>query len=420
MLKLKEIIKNLNLFRKIGSVIVAIIVYIIIYNIYDPEITIKINNVQVQLENEDNLISQKKVYKITKNEKIDIYVKGKQSLIKGLKSEDINAIANLENLSIMNSVPINVNIPKLENEEIEIEFDQNNSLMLKIDDYVSKNFILEIIKENELPDNYYLYKDNCYRSIKISGPKEKIKQIEKVGIIVDLKELKPNYNKKLEIKLFDSFSNEINQDDLELDLKEFNYQPTIYTLKKVPLNINFVGNIPFGYNLNSSNYNPKEIIIASSENNLKKYSELNINYDISNLTESKKISLDLSNYIPNGIILAQDNLKINIDMIINKLILKEYEISTQELLIKNSSKDYIYNFIDDKNIVLTLMGDETIINNLSIEEITPYISIEENKIGTYVLPIKINDELDVTLVSNNEIKIEIIKDTKTKNKALDN
>jgi monomeric isocitrate dehydrogenase len=121
---------EINLLRKIGSLIFAIITYVIIYNIYDPIITVKIENVAVQIQNEDAITKLGKVYSIKENGFIDIYVKGKNSLVKDISNKDIKAIADLQNLSITNSVSINVEIPKLKNENIDISFEQNDTLHL--------------------------------------------------------------------------------------------------------------------------------------------------------------------------------------------------------------------------------------------------------------------------------------------------
>lgn len=409
MSNLRETIKRINLPRKIGSIIVAMIVYVIIYNIYDPVITIKIDDIPVEIQNEEALTSQNKVYEIDKNDTIDIYIKGKQSLIKNLSSKDVNAVANLENLSITNSVAINVTVPKLTNEDIEIIFDQNNTIHLSIDNYVTKTFNLEILKENEISDKYYLYNDNCSSTIKISGAQEKIKQINSVAIKVDLKSLKPNYKKDYDIKLFDSFENEISLNGLTLNIKEYSYQPTVYNINEIPLNVNFIGNIPFGYSLNATEYAPKIIKITGNDEVLKQYSDITINYDISNTMESKKVVLDLKEYLPEGIILMEEDSNVTINIKVDKLILKEFEFTTKDLGIKNLTENHTYKYLTTGKMTLTIMGDESLLKDLTIDKIAPYIDVNNKEAGTYVLSVKIPETFNLIVMSENKIEITIVK-----------
>ena len=403
---MEKITKNLP--RKIMSLVLAIILWLIIYNIYDPTIELKIDNIKVSILNENIITDLGKVYTIDKNDTISVYVKGKQSILKNLDETDVVATADLKDLSVSNSVTIQVSIPKLRNEDIEIDYSKNNTMHISLDNYVSKTFNLEIIKENDIDSNYYLDTDNCNEVIKISGPQEIVKSINKVAISVDATTLIPGYSNTYKIQLLDSFDKQINDSSLELSTKEYTYKPIIYNTKTIPLKISCVGEPAFGYSLTESSNSPSLIKIAGPDDDLKKYDELNIDYDISNLNQSKNVNIDLTKYLSSNIKIISDQTTAELQIKMNKLITKDYVFTTKDLTIKNLLENYTYKYETTGDILITVMGEEALLNNLTIDKISPYIDLENKSEGTYTLEVKIPEGLNISLTSQTTITINII------------
>lgn len=405
---MQKVKKTNNFTRKIYSTLIAVIIWIIIYNIYDPIITTKIDNIPVKIINEDAITDLGKVYTIDENENIEIYVTGKQSLVKNLTSNDITATANLKDLSITNSVGINVQIPKLSNEDIKINYEKNNNIHISLDNYVSRTFSLKVKKENTLNEKYYLEDDNCYEQIKISGPQQKINQIAEVYILVDESNLYPGSKKTYPIQIADNFGENIDSRQFTFSKEMYNYEPTIYNIQEAKININCVGNIPFGYSLNSETYIPQTIKISGPKELLKKYETINISYNVSNLNSSQNVILNLKDYLPEEIRIISDSSEITLTLTVEKLTLKEYVFDAKELTIKNLAENYTYKYETIDKIKITVMGEETFLSNLTIDKIAPFIDLENKEEGTYSVEIKIPEALNLDLISISTIEVSIL------------
>ncbi|OYP06199.1 hypothetical protein CG709_10120, partial [Lachnotalea glycerini] len=98
---------------KIISVLFAIVLWLIVVNIVDPVETKTFNNVHVTVENESVIKDQGKVYDITDNsDTISVSVKGRRSALEALKSTDLVAIADMKEMIVKDSVPIDVTASK--------------------------------------------------------------------------------------------------------------------------------------------------------------------------------------------------------------------------------------------------------------------------------------------------------------------
>ena len=107
----KNIFKNMWL--KIISVVVAVLIWITLANIYDGEVSVTLNNVSVQLTNINSVTDKGYSYEILNGGKISVNITGPKSKVSNIKANDIVATADLSDLNMFtNSVDIDVSIVK--------------------------------------------------------------------------------------------------------------------------------------------------------------------------------------------------------------------------------------------------------------------------------------------------------------------
>lgn len=404
-----------NLFSKILSFICALLIWIIVYNISDPVITIQQSNIPIIILNENSITSKNKVYSIQGDKTINFYIKGKQSIIKSIKPSDINVTADLSRLSDVNAVKINIEIPKYAN-EIEIIYGKYDTLKVSLDNLVSKTFDLDVIPIEELSNKYFIYNHNIDKEIKITGAQQIINKISKIYIEPNLKYIKPNYKAELTIKAKDNFGSELDLSSLTLDNQSVSYNPTIYNVKEVDLNINCIGEVPYGYQLNKNDFNPSKVFITGTDDELKNINEINVNYDITGMTNSKTIKFKLNDYIENpNIYLIDEKIEITLTLEIEQFSTKTFKLKTTDISIKNMPEKMTLEFLTELNNDLTInvMGSKDILSNLQIEDINPYVDFKDLSLGQHNLPIQIiNDNLKLINTSNLNFELkEIVPET---------
>ena len=105
--KLKMSLTN-NIGLKFLAVLIALVLWLAIVNVNDPEKTITVSNIPISVTNENAITSRDMVYNVKSEQYLNITVSGKRSIVSNLSAEDFRATASLKELSKVNSIPVDV------------------------------------------------------------------------------------------------------------------------------------------------------------------------------------------------------------------------------------------------------------------------------------------------------------------------
>ena len=125
-----------NVGLKILSLFLAVLLWVIIMNIDDPYITKTIDDIPVNILNENAVEENNKMYEIDSGDTATIKVKGKRSIIDGLKADDFKAIADFKQMSMTYAVPIQISVKessRVSESDIEI-LRQTEMMTLSLED----------------------------------------------------------------------------------------------------------------------------------------------------------------------------------------------------------------------------------------------------------------------------------------------
>ena len=103
--KLKMSLTN-NIGLKFLAVLIALVLWLAIVNVNDPEKTITVSNIPISVTNESAITSRDMVYNVKSEQYLNITVSGKRSIVSNLSAEDFRATASLKELSKVNSIPV--------------------------------------------------------------------------------------------------------------------------------------------------------------------------------------------------------------------------------------------------------------------------------------------------------------------------
>ena len=162
----------------------SLFLWLFILNANDPIKTITFSNIPVQIQNEQVLSDINKYYSITKGNRVDVKITGRNSQLKNLTRDDIEAFADFKNISITYAVPIEL---FTDVEGINYEIVGNEILNIEIEDgkQLEQDILMNVSgigKEGEYLKEIIL-NDN---TVVISGPKSLIDTIDRATIDVDL------------------------------------------------------------------------------------------------------------------------------------------------------------------------------------------------------------------------------------------
>ena len=117
-----------NIGYKLLAIIFAVLLWLVVVNITDYTITVKIEDIPVDQKNSDVLEDLDQVYEVVKGDTVDIYVKGRRSVVGNLTAKNFYAYADVTQMSITNSVQIYVE-PRNKSLEDEISIEYADNIM---------------------------------------------------------------------------------------------------------------------------------------------------------------------------------------------------------------------------------------------------------------------------------------------------
>lgn len=407
--------KNLGL--KILSLGLAALIWFIIVNIDDPAI-IRTFRLSVEKRNEDVIASQGMCYEVLEGDAVTITVKGKRSVVESLTTSDFSAYADLSKLSRWNAVPIKVELTKYlaESDTPSITLGSVDTLIVSLEETETKQFKVNVVKKGTVEEGYCIgdlkTKPNI---IQVTGAKSQISKIDEVRVEIDVSNASEDFTTSGVPKVYDVDGKEINSSKMTFSTAEVKVVGTLLNTKMIPVDIEIQGNPLYGYSYSSTEYEPKSVTIAGEMNALNEVSKIVIPIDITGQYTDIETEINLENYLPDGVILEEESLSVMVNIVIEKLQIKDFTFDVDDIQFKNLNDNLRFNYTNDttsSELVIKIMGREEELKKLKISDLNPYIDLKgKNKPGNYVIEVQFATIEGIEILNKPTVSIELTAET---------
>lgn len=416
----EKLTKNLGM--KILSLILATLLWIVIVNIDDP-ITTRPYDIVVEIQHEEAIKSLGKVYEVTEGSTVNVTVKAKRSVLDTIKISDIKAVADLSNLSYTNAVPITVSCTKPVEQ---LTLGKVSTLKVALEDIDTKQFRITIVPKGTEEEGYLIGSIKAKPNIiQVSGAKSQIARIDQIKVDIDVSNASEDFTAKGEPKAYDADGRSIDSSKLTFSNNNISVTATVLKTKTISLNIEAKGDPLTGYRFVDIEYEPKEVTIAGPSNILKDIYSIPIEVDINNAFINIEEEIDLTQYIPEGTILAEDSKSIMIKVTIEKLQDKIISFNTDDIEIKNLPSGATFNFNDDIEFNIKITGLAKDIKKVTIDTLKPSIDLEGLDLDTHQVELNVEKlegiqvldipTLSISLKGAEETTLENVQEEVTEN-----
>ncbi|MGE5473315.1 MAG: YbbR-like domain-containing protein [Ignavibacteriales bacterium] len=326
---MKKLGNNVRL--RVLSVFIAIILWIYVVNIQNPEVKREFDSIPVNVENVDLLSGYGLILSGDRANNISVKLKGNQDAVNKIQRNDIEAFADLKDIkgkisAGKISIPVKINL--LNSEGIEVIDKNKYKIEIEMDRYSQVQKIVEVVFQGITnKDLKYEAKSIRPNVITISGPQKLVSNIGSVKAIVDITNSEKEMSVIKRFKIYTKRNTDItNNEQLIVDSQNVQVDIDYQKFKEVPIIPNIVGQPSKGYFAAGYKINPEKILISGHSDKVNPINTLN----------TKKIDItgkksDLSNspelIIPQGINLNYSE-DIKADIFIKK-------ITTQQKVQKN-------------------------------------------------------------------------------------
>ena len=408
--KLKMSLTN-NIGLKFLAVLIALVLWLAIVNVNDPEKTITVSNIPISVTNESAITSRDMVYNVKSEQYLNITVSGKRSIVSNLSAEDFRATASLKELSKVNSIPVDVTTKNASlGRKITIVKQSAQTILVDVENVEEKDFTDLVEYTGKVADGYVAGLSSMSTDeVTVKAPTSIIDKIKKVAVRCSLDGTNTNISKKCPVILYDKNDKEIKSDEIELSDKKIRVNVNVLRAKQVPIstiNKDELGKPADGYVVDDVILSSDSITVYGSEESLDSIESLDIQDDIDVSDDKGDVTqnIDVTGKLPKGLSVSGES-TITVKVLIKKLITRTFEYDASEVSLNDLSSDLDVQLVT-KKVKVTLQGEEEVISQLTKDDIAISADLGKVKEGTTTVHVDVAVPDNTTLMNNVTIKIK--------------
>lgn len=409
--KLKMSLTN-NIGLKFLAVLIALVLWLAIVNVNDPEKTITVSNIPISVTNESAITSRDMVYNVKSEQYLNITVSGKRSIVSNLSAEDFRATAHLKELSKVNSIPVDVTTKNASlGRKITIVKQSAQTILVDVENVEEKDFTDLVVEyTGKVADGYVAGLSSMSTDeVTVKAPTSIIDKIKKVAVRCSLDGTNTNISKKCPVILYDKNDKEIKSDEIELSDKKIRVNVNVLRAKQVPIstiNKDELGKPADGYVVDDVILSSDSITVYGSEESLDSIESLDIqdDIDVSDAKGDVTQNIDVTGKLPKGLSVSGES-TITVKVLIKKLITRTFEYDASEVSLNDLSSDLDVQLVT-KKVKVTLQGEEEVISQLTKDDMAISADLGKVKEGTTTVHVDVAVPDNTTLMNNVTIKIK--------------
>ena len=407
---MKELLtKNIGL--KITSLFLAVLVWMVVVNISNPEIKAS-KQVQVEVENENVILDAGKTYEFSGSTMVTINYAVRTRDEYKIKASDFRAYVDMKDLyDVTGSVPVNIEV--LNNKEIISDPTAKPSVMrLKVEDVIKTTKDVEYELEGHPQDGYAV--GNIVlnpSSISISGPASQVSQIKSVKIIIDVDGINEDMSGTAIPLFVDSVGRtiDIETTDIKINHSSVDYSLTTLIGKSVPVEYSVSGSPAPGYSYTGVEGTIKEVVLQGSKAELADINSIVVPasvLDLGGTNHNKQVEVDLAMFVPGSLKIVGDTLS-TVTMKVEGQEEKHYSINSTQIAVNNAVDGLEY-LIEPITIGVVLGGIKSDLDALDSRNILGSIDVAGIvEAGTYPIEITFSLPAGYVVKSYSPITVKV-------------
>jgi YbbR domain-containing protein len=313
-----KITKNWGL--KLVSFLFAAVLWLIVTNINDPSSPYKESNIPVVLKNTDLITNNGQIYEVLDGtDMIDsVVIWAPRSVVDKLNRSDIVAEADVRDLTSLNTISIKLSTNKY-NDKLDSIKGSIENVKLNIENKETRSFPIKANLTGEVGEGYMVGNVSTEQNlIRVSGPESLISQIARAQAEVDISGFTSNIGTDSDIRLYNEAGVEIKAQSIEKSITKVRVNIEILEKKTVPISFKFSGIPAEGYRATGEITSSRNSVeLAGKSETLRGISAIEIPegvIDVSGAVETVETVIDLRDYLPAGVVLAEEGFDGNISV----------------------------------------------------------------------------------------------------------
>ena len=417
--KIKNMLCN-NIMLKLASVVLAFLLWLLVINIDDPQVTSTIENIPVTILNEDVITGNNEVYDVISGSTVDVKVIGPRTIVDALKRGDFTATGDFQDLSKTNAVPIVVTLNNTRYEsKVTIAEKSNNTMRLSVEQIEEKEYPLNVEFSNYVASGYVVYSSSPeVETVVVSAPKSVHENISKVAVSINLAgDETTDFEYSGNVFVYDSDGKAMDREKnhIRLGFMYIKVQGTVYYKKTVDITYQVVDNLSDGRVLTEYDSSIKTIDIVGRKEVLDGIDAINIPEELTVVTDDKtEIEVNLNDILPEGVYIYNGDGIVKITAQTEDVVRKTIKVKVGDIGIRKIPDGYEGSIINNGDINIVIQGREEDVAEIDAEKLAPYVDLTNAAAGNNRVKVNVVLPDEVSMVS--EIYVNVVlteRDTET-------
>lgn len=391
-----------NTATKLASLILAIVLWIYVMDIENPEIVRSFDNVPISLINIERVEANGLLLANPTDLSVNIKLKGRRSELLNLALKDIVVTADLYGANKgYNSIPLNF---RINNENVYMTNASRNDLNLYLDKIVEIPKMVEIVVVGELPAGYSQgLVEVLPQEVIVRGPERLVNEVSRLVGSLDITNLKKDLLKEIPIIAVDNDGNAVQG----VEIRTPYVSAGIGILRSVdyPIVISVAGEVPEGYKVTAIKTTPERITLTGKEDQLLTFTELMVGpIDVSDQVESYTFEMPLK--LATGLVSEEALTAVQVEVTIEKVITATFGYDFNDISFLNLENGVT---VEDQvvDIVVKAQGVESVINGLKKEDIALLVDLKDLSTGFHLVPLVLKTTAETSLLEANYVNLNI-------------
>ena len=414
-----------NLGLKLISVAVSFILWLVVVSIDDPVITRTYSGIEVEVLNADAITSQGKVYEVLDGSNlISVSLSAKRSVLEKMSRDYIKATADLKEMTILNSVSIDVRTTRY-SDMISSISPLTKNLKVEVEDLEKKQLSINVETVGNPAKGYVVGSNSPSVNItSVSGPKSAVSKLARAVATVDVSGAVSDIRASAKVVLYDGNGDVVTNSALTVGVTDILVDIDILETKEIPVSVAISGTPDDGYAATGKiSVSPETILVAGSGSAYKNLEGITIpaeDVSVNGASEDVSYTFDINDYLPAGIRLATEDYDgtVEVTVYIGRLENSVVDVPTGNITIENVPEGYAASIVDiggSKRIEIQGLNDDLvgldpaqITGTIDASNMTPRNSeVEGIHTGSYDANVKWNLPGGITVVNSTMMEVSM-------------
>lgn len=371
---------------KIASFLSAALLWLVVTNINDPIVSYRVADVPVTIRNANLITDRGQVYEVLDGtDTIDtVTVSAPRSIIDSLDKSNIVAVADINDLTSVDTVPIKLSTNKY-NDKLDSIRGNIENVRLSIEEKQTRSLQIKPVTTGEVREGYKVGDTTTDQNlVQISGPKSVISQVAKAQAEVDISGFTNNIiGADSTIRFYDNDGKEITTANIEKSISKVRINVEILELKALPVVCEVTGTPEDGYQYTGEvEFSKGSVMVAAKSQLLEHVEAIEIPagvLDVTDASEDVTVLVDLNDYLPDGVEIAENNFvgRINVIAKIEAERERAVRIPVGRIIFEGLPERYQAVITEPANeCSITLTGLQSALNEVTAEAVTASVDLE--------------------------------------------